>query len=302
VGDAWQFRPDQNEANQSILSKILLNINEGKNGTWSGTYTDSTGHGYNLVLRPIIADSITSPFSQMMAVSEMNLYEKTRLANIDFRKIKTDKQGKDLLVEWFSEQQSGIEFFRLQSTNKKLNTDSVNATLTTAHLSMVENFYQHRSAGIPPALASNITYLSKEVVGYETTASAPDPVSGNMIVQKQFSTTDIHSGQMVNLEDLLWFGEQDNIPEPVDLFKIYKYRNSTFAPKIFALLKQLYPAKIQSDSCGINKPVNWALPIWSLTPQGIAFDFKAANSCSISEWAILPYHLLKPYLQSRYHF
>lgn len=298
--NTWNFIPEVQKGKDEVKPEVTLNLTENKNGVWKGSWTDSTGKTWDLVLNSIVPDLISSKFSYLPFVQELDPYESYRLSKINFAKSKTEKQTKDLLCDWYLEKESGISFFRLRSNNNKLKTDSINATLETINLSLVQKYFSSNSERTDTKVETVLHYLTNELVSFEI-LSTGTLKTYKTLKTRELLTFDIKSGQQVNLEDLIWFDKNTVKPPPEDLYKVYKYRKSVFAPKIFKLLQELYPDKMKTDSCNINKTDTWALPAWNLTSKGIAFSFNTPDDCDVLNWAVVPYERLEPFMEKRYH-
>jgi hypothetical protein len=296
----WHFVPVEKDKNGNLKAGGTLKIAEAADGQWRGTWTDTTGKSLDIDLKPILPISVPSSFSYLPYVSELDPYESYRLSNIDFIKTKTQNITKDLVSDWYLEKQSGLSFFRLRSNNKKLITDSINAALETINLSLVQKYFAYNPGITAAKVETRILYLTNELVSVQL-LSKNTYRNGDTAQSRQLMTLDVASGLQVSLEDLVWFDKGEEVPPSTDLFKIYKYRKNVFAPKVFGLLQELYPGKMKSDSCDINKMDTWALPAWSLTKTGIALGLMTPEDCDVLAWAILPFNKLEPFMGKRYH-
>lgn len=295
----WNFTPGEKGGGNSIKQSGVLNIAENKNGLWNGTWTDSSGKTWNLILSAIIADSIHSNFSQLLFIKELDPYESYRLSTISFSKTKSEKRTDGLYCDWYQEKESGISFFRLRSTNKMRNADSVNSALETTHLSLVERYFQYVPQKTTTKVETALRYLTNELVSFRIVSTTSFSETKTSQVRELF-TLDVESGQPVALEDILWFDKTAAKPPADDLYKIYKYRKNVFAPNVFALLRELYPLEMKNDSCGINKEETWTLPEWNLTSKGIALSFRTPEQCGVESWAVIPYKKLEPFMEKKY--
>lgn len=299
IDNTWSFIPEPEKERDDFGPGVKLKIADGKNGMWKGTWTDSSGKTVDLVLNPIPPDSVFSEFGYLSFVQELDPYERYRLSNMDLIKIRTEKLTKDLVSDWYLEKRSGISFFRVRSNNHTLTTDSMNVTLTTIHLSLIQKYFGYHPDKIVTKFETSLHYLTNELISFEVTATSTFKTY-KPSKRREIFTFDIKSGMKANLEDLIWFDPAASKPPVDDLFKIYKYRKNIFATRIFGLLQELYPDKMKTDSCNINKPAAWALPSWSLTTQGIAFSLNTSDACHALSWAIIPYEQLKPFMEKRY--
>lgn len=294
----WTFKPEVPQGKYNVKPESALTIEETKNGVWKGTWTDSTGKVWDLVLRPIIADSISPKFSYLPFVIELDPYESYRLSTINFSKTRTEKLTPELWCDWYLEKESRISFFRLRSNNSRLKTDSINASLETINLSLIQKHFAFKPEKTDTKVETNLLYLTDELVSFKILSTITFSALKTSQERESF-TFDIQSGQQINLEDIVWFDKANSRPPSDDLYKIYKYRKSIFAPKIFTLLQELYPDKMKSDSCGLNKVETWALLSWNLTKKGIVFS--TFNHCNDLDWAVIPFEKLTPFMEKKYH-
>jgi hypothetical protein len=296
----WNFIAEAQQEKAGARPEIALNIRENKKGIWTGTWTDSIGKSTDIVLNPMQPDSISSKFSYLTFVKELDPYESYRLSQVAFTKTNTEKRTKDLMCDWYIEKESGVSFFRLRSSNKKLNTNNINAALETTHLSLVQKYFAFQREKVDTKVETSLTYLSNELVSFKV-LSMSILKSSKSVTNRELFTLDVNSGQPANLEDIIWLDSAASKPPMDDLYKIYKYRKSVFAPKVFQLLQKLYPAKMKLDSCHINKVDSWILPAWMLTNNGIALSFQTPDDCNALNWAIIPYKNVGPFMQGKYH-
>jgi hypothetical protein len=92
----WNFIPEETAAKGNIKTELSFSIAPAKEGVWKGSWTDSTGKISDLVLTPIDADSISSPYNTFTFVKELEPYERYRLINIQFSKTRVEKRSADL--------------------------------------------------------------------------------------------------------------------------------------------------------------------------------------------------------------
>lgn len=289
----WHFKNDEIGAADLIRNK--LDISENSDGTWLGFWTDSTGKRQEIILQPHLKDTLSTFYNQISSLAELDLYEQYRLTHISFTKVPVINSAGHLLVDTYKENNTGIAFFRVRFANKQQKSDSVNMALENIHLSIVQEFFKYHPGKKNSETDFKILYLSDDLVSFKITSST-SPVSDSAVPLQQFITLNVHSGKPVDLEELVWFDNEKNKPAEGDLFATYKYRKVFFAPKIFGLLTNIYPQQMKSNSCGINNFENWALVEWSLRSNGLAIAPREAKRCNVSDWAIIPYETLKPFI------
>jgi|GEM_PF-1003576 len=295
----WHFEAEENET-KVVSGQGNLRIIETENKNWKGTWSDSSGKRYDIILTPLLPDSTSSQNGDIPFAKEMDPYEAYRISTIGFEKIKSEKVTKELQCDWYSEKETGTIFFRLHSAKENINTDSINATLKSMNLALVTEKFKYKPDRIAIKNETTILYLTDELLSLQILATTTT-TSGKTVQTKQLITLDIKNGEEVNLEDLIWFDNKENKPPANDLFKIYQYRKKFFAHKIFGLLNDLYPTQMKTDVCGINQVDTWILPVWALTHTGITFSFRASEQCDIIDWAVIPYHKLEPFMEKQYH-
>ena len=148
---------------------------------------------------------------------------------------------------------------------------------------------------------TQIFFLTDELVSFSITSKVRLTSSKN-VEGRKLLTYDVKTGERVNLENLIWF---DKTVAPLsdlrDIGEVYKYRKEVFGPQIFKMLTELYPDKMKTDNCDLNKVETWHLPAWVLTKKGITFTFFTVDECNTFDWANVPYEKLKPFLLPSYH-
>ncbi len=299
MGNAWRFYTEPTVANEAPINKEELLIAESKSGIWKGYWLDSTGKKSNVNLNPI--NSIpTSKFNYFSQTNDLDSYDAYKISKINLTKGKTEKILKNVAIDWFLEKESRISFFRLRSLNKKLKVERLNVALETMHLSLIQNYFRLRPNGKELNVSAEVLYLTKDLISFKIISSsifkAQKPSTSQQLV-----TLDIQTGKQIDLESLVWFGKKtDKKPSVDDVQKTYEYRKYVFAPKIFSMLKALYPDKMKNTACGLNKVDVWAVPAYAITKKGLLLGFFPSGNCSILDWAIIPYKSLTPYLEKKY--
>lgn len=299
MGNAWRFYTESVAANEASGNKEELLITESKNGFWKGYWLDSTGKKINVNLNPIISIP-TSKFNYFSQINDLDSYDAYRISKINLTKGKTGKTLKNVSIDWFLEKESGISFFRLRSLNKKLKVDSLNLALETMHLALIHNYLRPRPDRKELKVSTEILCLTKDLISFKIISNSFFKAQ-NPSKSQQLVTLDIQSAKQIDLESLVWFGKKtDKKPSADDVQKTYEYRKYIFAPKIFSMLKTLFPDKMKNTACGLNKVDTWAVPAYAVTKKGLLLGFFPAGNCSILDWAIIPYKSLTPYLEKKY--
>lgn len=298
MGNAWRFY-SESVANGGMENKQELLIAENKNGSWKGYWLDAAGKKINVNLNPILSIP-TSKFTYFSQMNDLDFYDAYKISKVNLAKAKTEKTLKSVSIDWFLEKESGISFFRFRSLNKKLKTDSLNIALETMHLTLVQNYFRFRPDKKELNVSAEILYVTKDLISFKIISKSVLKPQ-NSFKSQQLVTLDIKSGKQIDLESLVWFGKKtDKKPSANDIQNTYEYRKYVFAPKIFSILKTLYPDKMKSAVCGLNKADTWAVPAYAVTKKGLLLGFFPSGNCSILDWAIVPYKVLTPYLEKKY--
>lgn len=294
---SWNFAT-QEQHNNHLKPEDVFNISETKNGIWKGIWINSSGKKQSIVLEPLSHGDITSSYRKLPFVEELDPYEFFRISSIRFTKQQTEKVKNGLTRDWYMENESKISFFRFQATSKKINTDSINKTLLAFHLSLLQQYFTYHPQKLSTKAETHIMYVSNELISFQTLITTQFTTTTTQ--KRQLTTLDLKSGENISLEDLFWL-DKDNAKEIAsDSYKMYKYRQKIFASKIFSWLQELYPTRMNTDSCGINKAETWALPTWCLINKGLALSFQIFDTCDPLSWAIIPYTKLAPYTEKKY--
>ncbi|MES2239546.1 MAG: hypothetical protein V4497_04735 [Bacteroidota bacterium] len=294
VGNVWQFTSIDNPKEEKNLV-----IKEDKNGIWKGFWREGSNKKIDLILNPIIInpDSKYYTYSQN---KELDAYDSYKISILNLEKIKTEKVAKNFSLDWFLEKESGISFFRLDSENKKKNLDSINNALESLQLSIINDYFHYNPNRENLNIQSEILYINETLISFKIISNTIFKTQSPLKIQ-QLLSLDIQNGKQLALEDLLWLDEKNNKPDAENIMQIYEYRKQIFAPKIFSLLNELYPEKMQSNTCDLNKVTTWALPNFAITKQGFLLCLSHSADCNFLDWTIIPYKKLAPYLEKKYN-
>ena len=277
----------------------LKKTKNGYTGTWS---TIQKQLPVNLYFFSI--DDIKNPFSKYSYVQKMKTespLDYVRTAGLQFIKDSISKKN-GYYLDWYHEKYSGIQLFRLRKENmteaiKKINEQlqEVQVTQSNGYLTCVSSRTETEYNQGIDHIFLNTDLLSVNIsTSYYCGGAHPD---------FNFSALnfDLSTGTPLKLDDIIWFGKtkppQEHSPE------WYRYRDSVFAPKIVALLQQLYPVQMKStedeDGCNYADPEVWDFPNWYFTNKGLylgAYFARVTRSCDEPEWSIIPYTILKNYI------
>lgn len=292
MGNAWNFTSTDNQ------KEINLVIREEKDGSWKGFWREDANKKINLILTPIVINP-ESKYYYYAQNKELDLYDAYKISILNLEKTKTEKIAKNFKLDWYSEKESNISLFRLESENKKTKLDSINNVLEAIQLSLIYNYFQYNPNRESLTFEPQITLLNETLISFKLISNTVLK-NQNPIKAQQAFVLDLQNGAQITLEDIIWLDEKNTKPDANAISETYEYRKKIFAPQIFSILSELYPQQMQSAECNVNKEITWAIPNFILTEKGIQFSFSNSATCNVMDWAIIPYEKLKPYLQKKY--
>jgi hypothetical protein len=252
----------------------------------------------------IALNKLKTPIDRYVSIQEIKKetpIDYLRMAGLRFIKDSTIKE-KDYWLDWYHEKYSGIHLFRLRKqkmtnalakVNEELEAIQLlqsNYSLTCTSCYRGTEFDQHIDEVF---LDSNFLSINL-FTSYDCGGAHPDFGSSGY-------TFNLNTGTSLELDDLLWFGKNE-IPKK-DSDEWYDYRSSVFAPALVTLLSQLYPNEMQKPSgeeaCDYSDPEVWNFINWYFTDKGLyvgGYFSRAARVCDEPEWSIIPYNVVRKYM------
>jgi len=269
---------------------------------WHGTMKDSKGETKEIFLSSLYVDSIESNFDYIPYVKTIGVYNAKRIADLKFKKIKTEKLAKGLKLDWYIEPISGVKGFRLgRGFDKKL-MDKANLKLEENHLRNVEMRFGCGTVGFQGIFnqSIDIKFANSYLISYVTTieSNCQNLKPG---LEKTYFTFSVDSGEFLKLEDIFWLGEGGKPRNGSQEY--YKYRYNLFGNAILKMLVELYPDSMVIGPCKYNNPKYWQFPEWYLTPEGICFVTMAIGlpaNCKGAKWPVIPFQKIEGYIEKKY--
>jgi hypothetical protein len=274
---------------------------DGYTGTWS-----TTKKALPVRLYFFSIDTVKNRFAgyaNIQMLEKEDPLDYVRTAAFQFVKDSVSRMnGFDL--DWYHEKHSGVELFRLRKPNM---TEAIIKTNERLEEAQVEESNYCLSCTSPRTETEfdqsiNHIFISAGVMSvniftsYDCGGAHPDFGSRSLNV-------DLTTGAALRLDDVLWFGGIKRLKEDSDEW--FAYRDSVFAPKVVALLKQMYPEEMEvdtnEDGCDYNDPEVWNFPNWYFTDKGLylgAIFSRVSRSCDEPEWPVIPYNIVKKYMRS----
>jgi len=257
----------------------------------------------NLTLFSI--EGIKHPFAQQPDIQKLKKespLDYVRTAGLQFIKDSTIRKN-GFFLDWYHEKYSHIPLFRLRKETMTSSIKKVNQQLEEIQIGQSNAFLTCTSSKGDTEYGQTINsiYLNNDLLSINMSTSY---YCGG--AHPDFASTgfnfDLNTGALLNLDDVLWFGKTKIPKEDTDGW--YNYRDSVFAPKVVALLKQLYPKEMkkpanEAEYCDYSEPKIWNFPNWHFTPKGLymgGYFARVARACDQPEWSIIPYKIVRKYL------
>lgn len=276
----------------------LKKTKNGYAGTWSTTQKTLPVNLYSFSV-----DSIKNPFSGYHYVGKLKTespLDYVRMAGLQFIKDSVDKRNGHYL-DWYHEKYSNTQLFRLRKEVMTEALEKINEQLQEAQLEYSSNALTCTSPIGETEYYQSIDhiFLNDDVLSVNIFTSyycgGAHPDFGSSSLNFNLST-----GVVLKLDDVLWFGKTKTFEQ--DSGEEYDYRDSVFAPKIVALLQQLYPEEMKptddDDECNYADPEVWEFPNWYFTDKGLylgATFARYARSCDEPEWSVIPYRIVRKF-------
>jgi hypothetical protein len=279
----------------------LKRTKDGYTGTWS-----TTKKALPVRLYFFSVDTIRNRFGGYPAIRMLKKespLDYVRTAAFQFIKDSvTRMNGYDL--EWYHEKHSGVELFRLRKPNMTAAIIKANENLEEAQVEESNYCLTCTSSRTETEFDQSINriFMNAGVLSvniftsYDCGGAHPDFGSRSL-------NLDLTTGAALRLDDVLWFGGAKTLKE--DSGEWFTYRDSVFAPKVVALLRQLYPKEMKidtnEDGCDYTDPEVWNFPNWYFTDKGLylgAIFSRVSRSCDEPAWPVIPYSLVKKHMRS----
>jgi len=235
---------------------------------------------------------------------ETDTYNFIKTANFDFVLDSTSTNG-NVLLSWYHEKYSGIVFPRIKNGYSVQVLGKINSVLLEKHLQ--ESMYSLECSSGPNGeyyltaeyIFSNKDLLSMNIsVGYYCGGAHPDFGSEGL-------NFDTQTGELLKFDNIFWF---TNTKPPEEGSSNWSDYRDTFSTKVVEIFKKLYPEQMKpvdensEDDCDYLDEYVWRFPNWYFTDKGLclgAVFARVARSCDSPEWSVIPYKLLKKYLDPR---
>lgn len=271
------------------------------NAGLSGSLTTKDARRLAVRLSPITANAVSTNGIHTK-LADRSPYEREQLADLALVAGDVMQHGARTLRNW-REPVSGIALFRIENGYPAPVLEKINAALETQQWERVSQWFTCEGYDGEPGMEiseARAPYFSNDFVSFAWFASWSCAGTAHPDFGTQGHTFDARSGRELSLEDLLYLGVG---PAPeADTSAFYAYRSEIFAPRVVALLTQLYPEEIKpaegesiEDACDYADPSMWDFPSWYLTREGLyigAYFARVQRPCDEPDWSVIPWQHL----------
>lgn len=207
-------------------------------------------------------------------------------------------------LQWWSEPESKVSLFSVESGYAKADQDRVNHQLLGRLWSEAIDYYGCQLQGGENAefeQGATPTFLSPDVVslnistGYDCGGAHPDFGDSPL-------NLDVHTGQVLSLTDVLWIGEADKPSAATISDAQASAQRDALVPWLIQQFTALYPDEMKKpaegdeDNCDYTDESVWGYSNWHFTAKGLylgPYFARVQRNCDGPEWPVLPYSLVK---------
>jgi hypothetical protein len=298
-----------NSTTGTVLKKLIPNagidlrnaetfeLDQKPDGSFSGTWTNNKNKKLPVVLHPLDPKTMKHPYSNYAGVKELlkrEPIEYIRAASVQVKIDSVVKKG-TLTLQYVHADNSAVYMPTIMAGVPKDMAIRLNEILL-GHL--VTNASRSYSCGIGYHLKSIYLYhstLSLHFTEYWDCPGANYPDDAEYGI-----TLNTGTGKELTLEDLLHVPGLPATP-PANSNEWMFWRIDKFGPKLVVLLTRLYPDQMKDDdeACSYSANDPWAFSDWYLSPKGLhllPMFPRIATPCRAPSWSVIPYKVLKQYL------
>jgi len=207
-------------------------------------------------------------------------------------------------LQWWTEPESKVSLFSVESGYPKADQDRVNQQLLGRLWSEAIDYYGCQLRGGENAefeQGATPTFLSPEVVslnisiGYDCGGAHPDFGDSPL-------NLDVHTGRVLALSDVLWIGEADKPSTTTGSDTRASHQRDVLVPWLIEQFTVLYPEEMKKpaegddDNCDFTNEDVWGYSNWHFTAKGVylgSYFARYQRGCDSPDWSVLPYSLVK---------
>lgn len=293
---------DEERTERTAYEQIALK--ETKLNVWEGIYTDEEGEKFEILLNPIVIDTINHPLKEVIHNKDITPFRAFRTKDIHLKRKKKEKVTESLAIIHYIEKDSGIKWFRIKDKTNRISLDAINTYLDYQLFLMINEKYncslsnQQRNYTVD----YKINLLNSELISFSSFTHAGYNGNSNQDVET-IQTLNIVDASQVMLEDLIWLSSKPYQDLSKGEYKWYQYRYKEFGNSLFKIIQSSTTGDDQSQlkKCNLLSAKKWQLPNWYLTPKGIMFKPKTDQSDCKMEFFV-DYDKFKSYIVNKYNF
>jgi hypothetical protein len=298
------------ESNDKIIEKFELTLSQ--NDAFDGFWFDEKGSKLPVSLKPFNKNAflLKEKNSGFLKNFKNNEYDFLKASMVHFKADSTTVY-KGKTIEWFSEKHCKARFFRLGKGFSETVKNKINPILNLYHYNNVLAQFDCSSqfdynTGENIEYLISINYLDSNLLGFYD-FSAYDCGGAHPDFGGQGTLLDLKSGKSYSIDDILAFDKTVGADMEKNFDAFSKYRNTYFAPKIYALINKTEhfkkPKNNDDEGCDYTDLEFWNFPSWSFTEKGIEFTpifFRAARSCE--EPFLVPFAGLRKFKNPKFPY
>lgn len=279
------LRSNLETKNQESFEQIV--ITEDSLHNWSGEQKTPDGKIHEVFLRPIkVIQSEPHAINNEEIKVKLSPYNYSLLSDIKYESTSTQKFKKGIKIEWLTETCSQIKSFRFVEGFSDSTMNKINNYLEILFINDILNGYNYENY----ETEINISYVSPYVLSMvESTKS--NITNTKATASFTYLTLDLKNIKILNIEDLLWLGEET--PPRNGSREYFKYRGEIFEKKIEKYVNDSYAKEISNSKCSYTNEKTFRFPDFYLSKKGIVLmlnHYKLSDECKKQTWAVLRYN------------
>ncbi|MBD0833334.1 hypothetical protein [Aestuariibaculum sediminum] len=279
------LQPSLETKNQQIFEQIV--ITEDSLHNWSGEQKTADGNIHKVFLYPIkITHSEPHSIKNEKIKKTLSPYNYCLLSDIKFELTSTQKFKKGIKIEWLTETGSKTKLFRVVDGFSSSKMTEINNYLEQFFINDIINAYSYKNY----QNKINISYFTPNIISIVESKKSYT-INNNLTTSVMYLTLDLKTLEKLNLEDLLWLGDEKT---PRNGSKEYFiYRREVFGKKIKKYVHDSYSKKIDESKCSFSNEKIFQFPDFYLSQKGMVLmlnNYLLSDKCKKQTWIVLGYN------------
>lgn len=286
----------ENDSTETFFLKPTIN------GKWEGYWKGNKNISVPVKLIPYDINSISHYFSRLTTVKELKKHEPYQYvltSEISFKVVNTVCYEKNICFQVLHDELSDTYLFKMISGTNESSLVKINKTIDSLTFDAISMSLMPSSIGSFNANTS-ISYVNQSLIVLNTYADYDGGAHPDFSYTNY--TIDIQNGEIIPAQKLLYFGEGS---APNSYSTAWNdYEENILIPSLENLFKQMNIDSLSIDECDyFSDYSNWNLNSWYPTKEGIclgAFFPRSNRACDNPCFTVLPYNLIRQYLNPKY--